>query len=110
MSMYQAMSRGIDIYGIEVLPVKSIKELPLELTERLELPEEALLGAAKLTVTGGRRALVENHKGVLEYGEERIVISAGRGRINISGAGLGIEAMNRRELLIKGRIQSVEWE
>ena len=69
------MSRGIDIYGIEVLPVKSIKELPQELTERLELPEEALLGSAKLTVTG-----------------------------------LSIEAMNRRELLVKGRIQTVEWE
>lgn len=110
MSMYQVMSRGIDIYGIEVLPVKSIKELPQELTERLELPEEALLGAAKLTVTGGRRAVVENHRGVLEYGEERIVVSVGRGRLSISGAGLSIEAMNRRELLVKGRIQTVEWE
>ena len=110
MSMYQVMSRGIDIYGIEVLPVKSIKELPQELTERLELPEEALLGSAKLTVTGGRRAGVENHRGVLEYGEERIVVSVGRGRLSISGAGLSIEAMNRRELLVKGRIQTVEWE
>ena len=76
MSMYQVMSRGIDIYGIEVLPVKSIRELPQELTERLELPEEALLAAAKLTVTGGKRALVENHRGVLEYGQERIVVFA----------------------------------
>jgi len=88
--------------------VKSIKELPQELTERLELPEEALLGSAKLT--GGRRAVVENHRGVLEYGEERIVVSVGRGRLSISGAGLSIEAMNRRELLVKGRIQTVEWE
>ena len=110
MSMYQVMMPGIDIYGIEVLPVKSIKELPQELTERLELPQEALLGAAKLTVTGGRRALVENHRGVLEYGEERIVVSVGRGKLTVSGGGLGIEAMNRRELLIRGRIQSVEWE
>ena len=110
MSMYQVMMPGIDIYGIEVLPVKSIKELPQELTERLELPQEALLGAAKLTVTGGRRALVENHRGVLEYGEERIVVSVGRGKLTVSGRGLGIEAMNRRELLIRGRIQSVEWE
>lgn len=108
--MYQVMSRGIDIYGIEVLPVKGIKGLPQELTERLELPGDALLGEAKLTVTGGRRALVENHRGVLEYGEERIVVSAGRGKLSISGSGLGIGAMNRRELLISGRIQCVEWE
>ena len=42
MSMYQVMSPGIDIYGIEVKPVKSKRELPQELAERLALPEEAL--------------------------------------------------------------------
>lgn len=67
--MYQVMMHGIDIYGIEVLPVKSMKELPQELTERLELPEDALLGAAKLTVTGGRRALVETTKAYWSMGK-----------------------------------------
>ena len=108
--MYQAMTPGIDIYGIEVKPVKSIRELPQELAERLALPEDALLGTAKLTVTGGKRLLVENHRGVMDYGRERIVVSLGRGKLNISGAELVIAAMNRRELLISGRIQSVEWE
>lgn len=108
--MYQVMTPGIDIYGIEVKPVKSKKELPQELAERLALPEEALLGAAKLTVTGGRQLLVENHRGVMDYGQERIVVSLGRGKLNISGTALVIRAMNRRELLVSGRIQSVEWE
>ena len=39
--MYQAMTPGIDIYGIEVKPVKSKRELPQELAERLALPEDA---------------------------------------------------------------------
>ena len=108
--MYQVMSPGIDIYGIEVKPVKSKRELPQELAERLALPEEALLGTAKLTVTGSRRLLVGNHHGVMDYGRERIVVSLGRGKLNISGTELVIAAMNRRELLISGRIQSVEWE
>ena len=76
----------------------------------LALPEDALLGTAKLTVTGGKRLLVENHRGVMDYGRERIVVSLGRGKLNISGTELVIAAMNRRELLIRGRIQSVEWE
>ena len=46
----------------------------------------------------------------MDYGRERIVVSLGRGKLNISGAELVIAAMNRRELLISGRIQSVEWE
>lgn len=90
--------------------MKRIKELPLELADRLELPEEALLGCAKLTVTGGRKVLVENHKGVVDYGKERIVISVGRGKLNINGSELNLSAMNKQELLISGRIQSVEWE
>lgn len=85
-------------------------ELPQNLAERLALPEEALLGTAKLTVTGGRRLLVENHRGIMDYSQERIVVSLGRGRLNISGTGLVIHAMNRQELLIGGRIQSMEWE
>ena len=78
--------------------------------QRLELPEEALLGALKLTVTGGRQALVENHRGLLDYSEERILISAIKGKLAISGTGLSLAAMNKSELLVKGRIQSVEWE
>ena len=41
--MYQAMTPGIDIYGIEVKPVKSKRELPQELAERLALPEEPFM-------------------------------------------------------------------
>ena len=48
------------------------------LAERLELPEEALDGAAKLTVTAGRRALIENPRGILVYSRERIAVAFGR--------------------------------
>ncbi len=108
--MYQTMRRCIDLYGIEVLPMKKSHLLPYELADRLNMPEDVLLGAAKLTVTAGRRALVENHRGVIDYSEERIVIASGRGTVSIMGAKLCIAAMNRAELLITGRIQSVEWE
>ena len=90
--------------------MKRLGELGGELAERLDLPEEALLGAARLTVTSGRRALIENHHGLLEYGAEQITVSTGRGRIILRGGGLVLSAMNQRELLICGRISSVEWE
>lgn len=52
--------------------MKKLRELPYELADKLELPEDVLLGSAKLTVTGGRSAVIENHRGVLEYTAERI--------------------------------------
>ena len=90
--------------------LKKIAVLAADLAERLDLPEDALLGAAKLTVTSGRKVLVENHRGILEYGMERIVISTGRGKICLQGSGLQLEAMNRNEVLICGKLQNVEWE
>lgn len=90
--------------------LKQVRELALDLSERLELPEEALLGAGKISVTAGRRALVENHRGILEYGRDRIVVGMNRGQVRLNGSELQLLAMNKRELLIGGRIQSVEWE
>ena len=46
--------------------MKKLRELPYELADKLELPEDVLLGSGKLTVTGGRNAAIENHRGVLE--------------------------------------------
>lgn len=108
--MYQTMSGGIDLYGQEVAALKKMGMLATDLADRLDLPEDALLGAAKLTVTGGRKALIENHRGVLEYGTERILVSAGRENILLEGSGLQLEAMNRSELLVTGKLQRVEWE
>ena len=58
--------------------MKKLRELPYELADKLELPEDVLLGSAKLTVTGGRSAVIENHRGVLVYTAERIVVAVPR--------------------------------
>ncbi len=85
------------------------RELLTELAERLELPQEALTGAAKLSVTGGRRLLIENHRGILAYDCDCAVISLGDEKLQILGSRLCLLAMNRRELLLGGKILSVEW-
>lgn len=95
---------------VEVLPVKKLYELPEELADRLDIPEDLLHPASKLTVTAGRRVLVENHRGVLEYGRERILVKLARGRLSVEGSELRLVAMNREELLIAGRVRTVEWE
>lgn len=79
------------------------------LCERLDLPEDVLVNSLKLTLNGAKRALVENHRGILEYGKNRIVISSKREKLSINGTDLNIIAMNGEQLLIGGRIQSLEW-
>ena len=78
------------------------------LSERLSIPGEAL-GELKLSVAGSRRALIENHRGLLLCTPERIAVRGGRGSLSLRGTELRIEAMNERELLICGRIALAEW-
>lgn len=89
--------------------MKKLRELPYELADKLELPEDVLLGSTKLTVTGGRSAIIENHRGVLEYTAERIVVAVPRGKVCLDGTGLRLKAMNKNELLVGGRIRNIEW-
>lgn len=86
-----------------------VREFPADLAELLELPGELLPGTGRLTLSGGRRALVEGQRGILEYTAERIVVSFGREKLSLMGDGLRLSAMNAGELLIHGRIRSVEW-
>ncbi len=89
--------------------MKKIRALASDLSEKLQLPQEALLGAAKLSVTAGRRVLIENHRGILSYGPAFIAVSTGDAQISLNGKELKLLAMNREELLIGGEIQSIVW-
>ncbi len=89
--------------------LKKRKALLMNLAERLELPEEAVSGATKLSVTGGKRILIENHRGILEYGSERIAVRTDSGTLILSGTELHLLGMNEQELLFGGRLQNVEW-
>ena len=79
------------------------------LADRLELPEEALSGAAKLTVTADRRALIENHRGILAYSSDCVVVSLGDRQLSLCGRELRIRAMNRREVLVSGELLDISW-
>ena len=66
--------------------VKSIKGLCEELSDRLELPEEALGDTLRLTAVGKKRLLIERHRGVLAYGDEQIRIASAQGELVVSAA------------------------
>ncbi len=78
-----------------------------EIAERLNLPAGAA-GVVKVTLLGVRRALVEQHRGLLGYSRERIEIDGGAHTVRIDGEGLELKAMDREALLVTGRILSVE--
>lgn len=78
--------------------------------DAFDIPGEVLAGTPRVTVTGCRRVVIENHKGILEYGENRIVINGGRVIVKLRGEELELRAMNTEELLITGTIFSIDFD
>lgn len=77
--------------------------------ERLiaDLPGESLPGQTVVELSDDRRALIENHNGISEYGRDKICVRVRYGRVEIRGCGLEIAKMTREQVVIMGRIQSI---
>lgn len=87
-----------------------IKDKAELLADRLELPSDALAGTAKLTLNGRRRVLIENHSGIITYEDTVIAVDCGGMKTVIRGDGLSLGAMDKQDMLITGRILSIEFE
>ena len=77
--------------------------------QALDIPVEAT-GLPRVEVTGRHEVRMENHKGILAYGREDIIVSGGQLLIKVKGDGLELKAMNGDELLITGTVTAVELE
>lgn len=76
----------------------------------LEFPKDLMLGAAIVTVTGRREAVIANYRGILEYEDSRIRIQTKNCRILISGAHLAIDYYTSEEMKITGLIDTIAYE
>ena len=74
----------------------------------LDIPADAVAGLPRLELLGDRELRMEYHSGILAYGTEEIHISGGKLVVRVRGAGLELRSMNPTELLITGRIASLE--
>ena len=79
------------------------------LADRLDIPADAL-GLTKLSLCGRSRLLIENHGGIISYGEALIEIRCGKTRLIVRGDNLMLKAMTGSDMLICGRIISLEFE
>ena len=76
----------------------------------LEMPEEVATKETKLTVLGFKKMLIENYKVILEYQDFFIRISTQIGIININGFDLKLGEMTADEVLVTGKIESIDLE
>lgn len=85
------------------------RESLLERTaQALDLPADAVAGLPRVELVGDKELRMENHRGILAYGDQEIHVSGGPFVIKVTGEGLELRAMTGLELLITGRITGIE--
>lgn len=78
------------------------------ITNAADLQDAPIPGLPLIELAGDVRVLMENHCGVTEYGNERICVKVKFGQVCICGRELRLAKMTKNQLVVCGRIQSVE--
>lgn len=78
--------------------------------ELLEIPKEISSEKPKLTIMGFEELLVENYKNILEYQDFYIRLNTHIGIININGFELNLKEMTNDDILVIGKIESIDFE
>ncbi len=87
-----------------------LRKLRQELSEILELPLDVSLDLPKVTIVGSLGVLIQNHRGLILYSPERIVIGVGKGQIAILGRSLEIDEVSKEDMIVRGTLGSVQME
>ena len=64
----------------------------------------------KITITGFDEILIENYKNILEYQDILIKLNTFEGAITIYGFNLKLEELTEEDIMVKGKIDTIELE
>ena len=78
-----------------------------QVVEKFELPKDLFLGMPLLSFEGNRTLCITNHRGIIKYSQETIIVAARAYGIEIAGRSLTITRFNRELVEITGYMESV---
>lgn len=101
-------------WGKEVLNSLKVREkisnAKDKFSEFLELPQEIVDKSTKITAIDDNNILIEGYKKIEDYYDNYIKIKANNMDIVIDGVGLDIKEINDYELVIEGKIYSINYK
>ncbi len=75
--------------------------------DTLELPKDIFWGLPLLSMEGNRSLCITNHRGIVRYSREKIVIATRNGNIEIAGRELLIPKFTKDIIEIRGYLEGV---
>ncbi|MGI5891585.1 MAG: YabP/YqfC family sporulation protein [Bacillota bacterium] len=88
----------------------SKKNLKKNVAQALELPGEIAGDLLKITLLCNESLVAENHKGIMEYSQNKIILKSAQGIVQINGSNLCLLSLQADELQINGQISSIDIE
>lgn len=85
------------------------KQTTNKIITALDLPQDLFLGLSNISLCGNREIYISNHRGILSYGQEEMIILVKDYQIQIKGKSLSIVSYTKEELTIQGYIRSMEF-
>lgn len=89
------------------MPKEEKKKIRQKIQAAMEIPKELLKNYSRVTIIGGEDVWIENYKSILEYSEEFIRLS---NDISIYGQNLNVAEISAEDILIIGKIKTIEFE
>ena len=86
-----------------------MEDVKSKLSETFDLPKEITLNIPKISIIGDMQMLVENHKGIIEYTPQRVRVNSTSGVVRIQGEKLDLKNISPEDIMITGKIKSVEF-
>ncbi len=79
------------------------------ITQSMNIGENVLMDSPLIEFEGKKSLRIENHKGIVKYTSEEIMINTTLGTAVISGEGMSIFSLIKEEVIIKGIIYGVRY-
>ncbi len=74
----------------------------------LEMPSDVVLDMPKLIMIGNIQLYIENHRGIVNFSQEEVIIAVSIGRVEVRGSNLVIRGIYTDEIMLEGKITSVQ--
>lgn len=91
------------------MPERRRGRLGERVAEVLELPREVVFHVPRLVMVGNLHLTIENHRGVVEFGQDRLVVGLGEGQVTVEGEDLAIVRIGREEMAVAGRVSCLRF-
>ncbi|WP_035512463.1 sporulation protein YqfC [Halalkalibacillus halophilus] len=75
-----------------------------------ELPSDYILNYPRITMVGSIHAYIENHKGLISFTDQSVVIAHQNGKLTVLGKDLVIKHFLKEEIVIEGSIERINWD